>query len=352
MSLNVGIWRIDGGVRRLSASVLPTEQQLEELIQSDPAVLGEPLVIVGRQVPTAHGKFIDLLALDSEGALHILELKRHKTPRDVVAQALDYGSWVQTLDHEDVLEIYQAYQSKYAHAQALEESFYEAFGIPLPEELNTGHWLTVIAADLDSESERIITYLAEAYGVPINVVFFRYFEDDGRRYLARTWLREASTDAGPATKSQQRNKEPWNGKDWYVSFGNEPGIREWEDARRHGFVSAGGGEWYSRSLRSVPEGARVWACIPKTGYVGVGRVTGPAQAFAESSLSHETDLVGSYVHANGEDEWILPVEWTETHPQEQAVWDKGMFANQNSGARLRNKFTLERLAQAFAVDVD
>lgn len=78
----------------------------------------------------------------------------------------------------------------------------------------------------------------------------------------------------------------------------------------------------------------------------------PAQPFAESPLSHEADLVGSYVHTNGENEWILPVEWAETRPQEQAVWDKGMFASQNTGARLRNRFTLDKLAEAFPVAGD
>jgi RecB family endonuclease NucS len=41
-----------------------------------------------------------VLGLDSEGVLHILELKRDRTPRDVVAQALDYASWVQELGNE------------------------------------------------------------------------------------------------------------------------------------------------------------------------------------------------------------------------------------------------------------
>src|SRR5665647_1894274 len=36
-----------------------------------------------------------------------------------------------------------------------------------------------------------------------------------------------------------------------------------------------------------------------------------------------------------------------TVPKSQAVWQKGMFANQNSGARLRNSFTLGILHGAF-----
>src|SRR5665647_2907355 len=151
---------------------------------------------------------------------------------------------------------------------------------------------------------------------------------------------------GPTGGKSTRQKEPWNGRDWYVSFGDSI-TRSWVDARGHGFVSAGGGEWYSRSLRSVPEGARVWACIPKLGYVGVGVVTGPARPFTESDLASRGDLSASYAHPNGEAEWLLPVEWLATVPKQQAVWHKGMFANQNSATRLRNSFTLDLLHTAF-----
>jgi len=42
--------------------------------------------------------------------LHVLELKRERTPRDVVAQILDYGSWVAELSHADVLGIFGDYE--------------------------------------------------------------------------------------------------------------------------------------------------------------------------------------------------------------------------------------------------
>jgi len=342
MPLDIGLWRLDDGVRRILPTGMPAEKRLEDLIESDPSVLGEPLLVIGRQVPTQHGKYVDLLALDGDGALHVLELKRDRTPRDVVAQTLDYGSWVQNLEHEDVLAIFRTYRP----GEALEVAFEESFGIPIPEELNTGHVLTIVAGSLDPESERIVSYLAGTFDVPINAVFFRYFTDDDREYVARTWLLDRPSEPGPTGGKSTRQKEPWNGRDWYVSFGDSI-TRSWVDARGHGFVSAGGGEWYSRSLRSVPEGARVWACIPKLGYVGVGVVTGPARPFTESDLASRGDLSASYAHPNGEAEWLLPVEWLATVPKQQAVWHKGMFANQNSATRLRNSFTLDLLHTAF-----
>jgi hypothetical protein len=34
-----------------------------------------------------------VLGVDVEGRIHVIELKRDRTPREVVAQILDYGSW-------------------------------------------------------------------------------------------------------------------------------------------------------------------------------------------------------------------------------------------------------------------
>lgn len=358
MPVEIALWRVDGDAPvKVTSSGVPMEAQLERMIEADPGILGTPLLLIGRQVATDFGKVIDLLAVDTDGALHVLELKRDRTPREVIAQVLDYGSWVQHLTHEAVLAIFADYHP----AVAFEEAWADRFGGNPPDELNSAHRLTVIASDIDPATERIVNYLS-AFDVPVNIVFFRYFDDGGRAYLARTWLLdEARTPAKSGGGNRSGSKEPWNGTDWYVSFGED--ARSWDDARRYGFVSAGGGLWYSNTLRSLPEGARVFVCIPKTGYVGVGRVTGPAQRFAEALIDmdgeprrlSDQDLRASYAHppaSDGEDtdEYVVPVTWGRTLDRDGAVWQKGMFANQNSACKLRNRFTLDTLVTAFDLD--
>ena len=110
-------------------------------------------------------------------------------------------------------------------------------GVAPPESLNDSHVLTIVATDMDAATERIVTYLASRQ-VPINVLFFSYFEDDGRAI---------SPAPGCSTKLNRRlragrwfqKKEPWNGVDWYVSYGEYDGGRQWADALKYGFVSAG-----------------------------------------------------------------------------------------------------------------
>jgi hypothetical protein len=62
------------------------------------------------------------------------------------------------------------------------------------------------------------------------------------------------------------------------------------------------------------------------------------------------DLAGGYRHRGvgpEYDEYVVPVEWTKTVDQSDAVWEKGLFANQNSACKLRNRFTVETLERRF-----
>jgi hypothetical protein len=220
---------------------------------------------------------------------------------------------------------------------------------------------------MDAATERIVTYLASVYQVPVNVLFFRYFEDEHRSYLARTWLMDETRAAGPASGSKSQTKqEPWNKQDWYVSFGEFPNGRNWDDARRHGFVSAGGGDWFSRTLRALPIDARVLVHIPKTGYVGGGNVTGDAAPYSDMMLTvdgvtrkmSELNLAGNYVHPDGlpfddsqdRREWVVPVQWQVQVAREEAFWKPGIFANQNSACKLRSRFTIDEVSHYFEID--
>jgi RecB family endonuclease NucS len=92
MPVKTEMWRIDKGVEKVAFSALEDEEKLESIIEKDISIVDPDLMILGRQVPTDYGTFVDLLGIDSEGHLAVLELKKNKTPRDVIAQTLDYAS--------------------------------------------------------------------------------------------------------------------------------------------------------------------------------------------------------------------------------------------------------------------
>lgn len=53
---------------------------------------------------------------------------------------------------------------------------------------------------------------------------------------------------------------------------------------------------------------------------------------------------------NDKAEYLVRVEWIEPRPKSKAYWTAGLFANQNTVCRLRNKFTLEKLQAHFGLE--
>ena len=92
--------------------------------------------------------------MDADADLHVLELKRDRTPSDTVAQALDYGSSVKRLTLNQVSAILPN-----SRGGDFEGAFARRFNVPLPDMFNTAQQLTIEASELDPASERIVTYL-------------------------------------------------------------------------------------------------------------------------------------------------------------------------------------------------
>jgi hypothetical protein len=184
MPIKQAIWKVGDKPTALAPSSLKDEKLLENMIETDPSILAEEWLIIGRQVQTAFGGYVDLLAIAPDGSLVVIELKRHKTPREVVAQAIDYASWVETLEADAISAIYE----KYSSGGSLDDAFLARFNVVLQEEnLNQTHQIVVVAAELDSSTERIISYLATR-DIAVNAVFFEVFSNGTDQFLVRRWF--------------------------------------------------------------------------------------------------------------------------------------------------------------------
>jgi hypothetical protein len=155
--------------------------------------------------------------------------------------------------------------------------------------------------------------------------------------------------------------ENWNGE-YYISYGVGQD-RTWEDALKYGFVSAGGGAWYSRTLSILEIGSRVWVNIPGEGYVGVGTVVDVAKPTREVKILidgqekdfHELPLTANYNMGLPQEkcEYIVCVDWIKTVEQSEAVKERGFFGNQNSAARPTAdswNYTVNRLKELWDID--
>lgn len=347
MAMNTTIWEVtDDGLTMLSKRKLDQEQRLEDWVSADPSLLGLDVMVIGRQVQTTYGGRIDLLGIDQDGDLALIELKRDKTPRDIIAQVLDYASWVDDLGHEDIALIGSRYLGK-----PLIAAFQERFDTPLPENINGRHQIVIVAAELDDASERIAQYLADRHSISINVVFFNVFEHDGKELVARSWLMDPEV---VEERSETRKRAPWSGF-WYVNLGSEHD-RSWSDRRKYGFVSAGGGEKYSDKLKKLKQGDRLFAYIKGEGYVGYGEVTQERIVAAEfhpegasvplPQLDLETAVRPDPVR-NGNEEYAVGVRWLKAFDQREAKRFNGAFANQNVVCKLRDTATLDFLRTEF-----
>lgn len=315
-------------------------------------------MLIGRQEQTGMGGRIDLLAIAPDASLVLIELKRNRTPREIVAQALDYASWVEKLTSDKIVQIYQ----RFSKGKNLGDAFKQQFGAELDEEtLNDSHQILLVAAELDDSTERIITYL-NARDIAFNVLFFQVFQHGNEQFLSRAWLIDpGETQANAAATSKIKGeKEPWNGE-YYVSFGDTTS-RSWEDAMRYGFISAGGGSWYSQTLKLLSPGDRVWVKIPKTGYVGVGIVKEAVQSvndFKVKTPEGERPCLEVLQHAHiyqqhasdpEKAEYFVKVEWLDTVPINRAINEVGLFGNQNSVCQPNTpkwRHTVERLKVHF-----
>ncbi len=329
---------------------LANENMLQNWIAEDPSLLGLDLLIIGREVVIADRGRIDLLAIDEDGNLSILELKRDRTPREIIAQVLDYASWVVTLSTRQVHEIAFRFLKK-----DLAVAFNERFDTAPPETLNESHTMVIIASGFDASSQRIVRYLSETHDIAINTAFFSVFEDGGQTFLTTDWLLDQSE---VAERSEAKAKAPWSGL-WYVNTGEGP-HRSWEDMRMHGFICAGGGEKYSGPLKRLGPGDKIFAYQKGAGYVGYGIVTASSVIVHDFQTSNgpllEQPLVQTGIARPGADptiaEYAVGVDWIKSVPTADAKRFEGMFANQNVVCKLRDPKTIDFLRAQFGVSLE
>lgn len=98
----------------LSEHNILERQDIEKWIEDYPDVLGEELLIVS----TEYDRFdktrerLDLLAIDRDGNLVVIELKRDDSGKTVELQAIKYAAYCSTLTLNNVVKEFQAYSAK------------------------------------------------------------------------------------------------------------------------------------------------------------------------------------------------------------------------------------------------
>lgn len=82
---------------------------IQEWIAGTPEILGEPFMIISKELILPSGRRLDLLAVDKEGALVVIELKRDDSGSDVEWQAIKYASYCSSFSYDEIYRHFAEY---------------------------------------------------------------------------------------------------------------------------------------------------------------------------------------------------------------------------------------------------
>lgn len=230
----------DRSMRRFRSAPLSDlykESDLEDWLEQNPDVVtdGEPILIIARQPPTPGSGTPDLIGLDADGNTVIIELKRGRTPRDVVAQALEYAAWLDGLDREAVTALADDYLRELTPPRTLAPAWREAFApekddeanatLPIDVRLNEHQRVILVLEGGDERTEAVVRYLRRL-GVGIGLVEYRFYRIEGGEQILDVQTRvgrELPVTAGVSEQpSEQKLLAHWpeTARQPYLAFRN------------------------------------------------------------------------------------------------------------------------------------
>jgi hypothetical protein len=131
--------------------------------------------------------------------------------------------------------------------------------------------------------------------------------------------------------------------DWSVDFTDDE-TRRWQDARRYGFIAAGGARRFRTAIKKLHVGDRIFVKIPRSyngrGYIGAGIVIEEAVPVTDFMvqidgrripiLDHAARLAATRMDRDRDDEtkceWLARIDWRATRERSEAFWHPDLGA--------------------------
>lgn len=192
---------------------LELEKHLENWLENSPeqTLAQEDFLWIGRQTSSTDEDgtiFSDLFGVDSEGNLVIVELKKGRTPRDIIAQILDYAAWANNLSPEQIHDIADDYFQKRDEfrGKTFTEAFKEVFDVPETDELpqlNENLRLFIVAEEIPSRVARVCRFLRSSHGINVSCIDVSIFQTESGEVVVSTETVVGDEDFA-VPKTQQR----------------------------------------------------------------------------------------------------------------------------------------------------
>jgi len=217
MAIEIKTWEIvKGELKEVNSSLIENNRKekddLEKWIKSNSKILGDDILVFGEQVWTKSGP-LDYIGIDSDGNVVIVELKRNKLARDVLAQAIDYASDVANWDLEKLNEICLKFSGN-----SLEDQIADKFeNVELKDlVINKAQRLLLVGFSIDEPLSRMVEWLSSKYDLGINAIILNYVvTSSGNELLSRTVI-----------IPEEIEKEKTNKKSFIIPMSDEPGNYE------------------------------------------------------------------------------------------------------------------------------
>ncbi len=162
------------------------EALLEDWLENNPDDIVEngQLLVIGRQVTTNLGSFIDLLAIDRQGDVVVIELKRDRTPRETIAQALEYASFIEKIGYEQLEDVLRSYTGDESINLAQYHREYFALSSDEASVFNHDQRIVIVGQTITPEIRQVSTFLRNK-GIHVTCLEFTFFKsNDGQQLLS------------------------------------------------------------------------------------------------------------------------------------------------------------------------
>ncbi|MEN4005997.1 MAG: endonuclease NucS [Methanobacterium sp.] len=210
------------------------EKELEDWIIEDPSILGEPLLVIGRQVmiPDVKDK-LDILALDSQGNAVIIELKQGKLKDPVDMQALRYASYISKWYFEDFENQARTFLGKVGDPEFNFNEFYEKFcsetGIEEVPDINTDQRIILVGSEVKEKLGSVALWLGD-HNIDIKVVEVEVYIENEKTFIQPQIIIPVPVSKFISTGSISKIdiSKPWifDGKKWHLEKQCSPKIKE------------------------------------------------------------------------------------------------------------------------------
>ena len=199
---------------------LELEKHLEHWLENSPrqTLVREDFLWIGRQTSIIDEDsstiFSDLLGVDSEGNFVIAELKKGRTPRNVVAQLLDYAAWADRLSEPEIRETAETYFETRDEfkGKTFDEAFREVFDLPETDEippLNGRLRLFIAAEEIPARVAHVCRFLRTSHGMDINCIAVSVFQTESGEVIVSTETIVGDEDfAAPKIQQRERPSSP------------------------------------------------------------------------------------------------------------------------------------------------